>query len=269
MLVARPQSPPRDVTQWIARVRAVMRQFADVNADTYYFPENGPSAKRYWALFGSYMLILFGLGGTAVLGAMKLFIPALIALALALLGKLYSRHHEKVDRERCRADNEKVRIGLGAIVQANSILWNENNTEKSWALMLVTTDPAAEVEHEKLNGFADALFRMKERELETPPDLVDIVERIREETVHFRVRVPLPERYLGKHVVLADIYVRPKHLPYGYLDQRLWPVSWHATDEDFPHVPLERQFWWTPEVEQMLDEAEMLDPFADASEVQA
>ena len=145
-------------------------------------------------------------------------------------------------------------MGLGALVQANSDLFNESNELEYFGCQVVTADedlvedpwPMVELAHDL---FANA----KEGVEPVPEELRDIVEEIRSERPRPDLRRPIPEGLLGNdRTWLMHTLFAPADLPRGRVERSLWPVLHHETLHELaPRVP-HRELWWTPEIDRLL-----------------
>jgi hypothetical protein len=247
MLVAKPEKRAESIGELMVRIRAILKQFPDVNPGHYLIRDHDPNT-RPMVLLVVYVVMLVAFVGMVITGGMKLPIAALICAAVAGVSWLYSKHHEKVDRRMCRADNRKLHVRYGALVMANSDLFNQENDEPRWCVMLVTADRRHELEPGPLHHFASKLFEMKTGDIETPDDLKELVEKLRDEGVEHPAPLrQVPERYsLGPDVFMTDVFIEPGGTPYGYVDRRSWPLMFHEEDRDIPMQPIPHLLWWEP-----------------------
>ena len=185
------------------------------------------------------------------IGAVLWLLDALVDLAL---------------RRHARRHNAGARVALVSFVQANGDLYESDNTDMRWGFVLLDRSRAWEADPTGLRRASWMLFRAKMREIQLPPPLTALVERIRSEEVEWVKRqqpggadLPdtedvAPELVGDRRTSALDILVHPKELPQGHLDRNLWPALVNATDRGAPVTLLPKKYWWTPEVDTALGE---------------
>lgn len=258
MMIAKPAVPAKSIPELMRRNRATLKQFAVAN----------PGEALFLGFVQHRLLLLIDI--ISLLGCFAAIIAMVVAsvmrewqwaggsLATAVGLGIIAKIRWMQEARAHTAHNKEARCCLGALVQANSDLFNELNKEARWGFMVVDPENKLEEEPERLMHLAQSLFAMKALEIETPPELEELVAEIRDEVVRNPKRRPIPAKLIGVEGVLAlDVFFKPKALPKGYLHQELWPVMYSAATDKVPFQPLTADLWWSEVHDQLLGEVEL------------
>lgn len=136
---------------------------------------------------------------------------------------------------------ERGQVCWGALVQANSILFDPANRLTCPANVVYSAEPFFDGRQALLAGMARGLFAQKgstraDRELQAFVDAVtDEMARV--------LRRELPPSYTGgRSVCFATCFIQPAHLPFGFLNRPTFPVLVHP-DETPAMMLLPSRFW--------------------------